>query len=513
MARAHYYYLLAPLLAAALKTAAAEHEHEHPAPEKLGKVTFATTCAAAVQPRFERAVALLHSFAYGPAEAAFREVAAADPGCAIAHWGAAMAYYNQLWEPPAADDIAKAQAELALANAHPAKSARERDFVDAAAVYYRDADHVAPADRAKAYATAMAGVAARYPDDTETEVFYALALIATAPATDRTHANQKKAVDILEPLYRKYPQHPGIAHYLIHACDSAELAPRGLAAAREYYHIAPSVPHALHMPSHIFTRLGYWDDSIASNNAARESARAHGDVGEELHATDYLVYAWLQRGRGDVAEGIAANVKTMLPTLSAGTFKVGYAANAIPVRLAIERRKWDDAAALEPLPASEPHVAAIVYWARAIGHSRGGHPDQADADIAAIDACLEKLRAAHNDYWATQTEVLADSARAWQSKARGDERGATARLAAAADKEDAIEKRPVTPGPIVPAREQLADMLLEFDLPVDSLREYKSALVLAPRRRAALEGAIAAARRLDDKDTIEAMSMQLYNWN
>lgn len=510
MARAHYYYLLAPLLVAALKATAAEHEHAHPAPEKLGAVTFPTTCAAAVQPRFERAVALLHSFAYEPAEDAFREVAAADPGCAIAHWGAAMAYYNQLWEPPGADDIAKAQAQIALAKAHPAKSARERDFVEAAAAYYRDADHVPPADRAKAYADAMAGVAARHPDDTEAEVFYALALIATAPATDRTHANQKKAVDILEPLYRKYPQHPGIAHYLIHACDSAELAPRGLAAARAYYHIAPSVPHALHMPSHIFTRLGYWEDSIASNNAARESARAHGDVGEELHAMDYLVYAWLQRGRGDVAEREMANLKQMLPSLPASKFKIGYAANAIPVRLAVEQRRWDDAAALEPLPQSEPHVAAIVYWARAIGHSRGGHPDAADADIAQIDACLESLRAAHNDYWATQTEVLADSARGWQFKARGDENEATKHLAAAADKEDAIEKRPVTPGPIVPAREQLADMLLEYDRPVDSLREYQLALTLAPRRQAALVGAIAAAKRLDDRATVDAMYEQLY---
>jgi hypothetical protein len=506
MPRTHYAYLLA-LLGAAINASAAEHSH--PAPEKLGTVTFATTCAAAVQPRFERAVALLHSFAYTPAEDAFREVTAADPDCAIAHWGAAMAYYNQLWEPPGADDIKKAQAELALANAHSAKSARERDFVEAAAVYYRDADRVSPADRAKAYETAMAGVAARYPGDTEAQVFHALALIATASPADRTHANQKRAVDILEPLYRKYPQHPGLAHYLIHACDSAELAPRGLAAAREYAKIAPSAPHALHMPSHIFTRLGYWDDSVASNTAARAAARAEGDVGEELHAMDYLVYADLQRGRDADAERVVADLKAMQPKLSASKFKIGYAANAMPVRLAVERRKWDDAAALTPLPQSEPHVAAIVYWARAIGHSRGGHPDAADADIAEIDACLEKLRAAHNDYWATQTEVLADAARAWQSKAKGDSDGATKRLAAAADKEDAIEKRPVTPGPIVPAREQLADLLLELDRPQDALREYQSALTLAPGRRGSLAGAATAAERTGDTKTAEAMRVQL----
>ena len=199
----------------------------------------------------------------------------------------------------------------------------------------------------------------------------------------------------------------------------------------------------------------------------------------------------------------------MQPKLSASKFKIGYAANAMPVRLAVERRKWDDAAALAPLPQSEPHVAAIVYWARAIGHSRGGHPDAADADIAEIDACLEKLRAAHNDYWATQTEVLADAARAWQSKAKGDSDGATKRLAAAADKEDAIEKRPVTPGPIVPAREQLADLLLEIDRPQDALREYQSALTLAPGRRGSLAGAATAAERTGDTKTAEAMRVQL----
>jgi tetratricopeptide (TPR) repeat protein len=483
--------------------------HSHPVPEKLGTVAFPTTCAAAVQPRFERAVALLHSFAYSPAVDAFGEVASADPDCAIAHWGAAMAYFNQLWEPPGPDDIARANAELALAEAHPAKSARERDFVAAAAVYYRDAERLDPAERAKAYETAMAGVAARYPDDTEAQVFYALALIATAPLTDRTHANQKRAIEILGPLYGKHPQHPGIAHYLIHACDSAELAQRGLAAAREYAKIAPSAPHALHMPSHIFTRLGYWDDSIASNIAARDAARAEGDVGEELHAMDYLVYAYLQRGHDADAERVAADLHTMLPKLSAGKFKIGYAANAMPVRLAVERRQWNAAAALEPLPQSEPHVAAIVWWARAIGHARSGHADLADADIAGIDASLEKLRAAHAEYWATQTEVLAEAARAWQANANGDSEGATKRLAAAADKEDAIEKRPVTPGPIVPAREQLADLLLERGRPEEALREYRSALALAPGRRGSLAGAAAAAERIGDVKTAAAMRREL----
>jgi hypothetical protein len=461
-----------------------------------------------VQPRFERAVALLHSFAYAPAEDAFREVTAADPDCAIAHWGAAMAYYNQLWEPPGAEDIGKAQAELALANAHPAKSARERDFVEAAAVYYRDADHVSPADRAKAYETAMAGVAARYPDDTEAQVFHALALIATASPADRTHANQKRAADILEPLYRRYPEHPGLAHYLIHAYDSAELAPRGLAAARAYAKIAPSAPHALHMPSHVFTRLGDWNDSVTSNLAARAAAHAGGDVGEELHAMDYLTYAYLQLGHDADAKRIVDDVRAM-HGLAATKFKIGYAANAMPVRFAIERRQWKDASLLEPLPDSEPQVAAIVYWARAIGAARGGHSTDAVSDIGKIDASVSRLKAAGNAYWQTQTEVLADSARAWQllANAHGDE--AIARLRAAADKEDATEKLPLTPGPIVPAREQLGDMLLEGGRPADALREFKVALIAAPGRRGALTGAAQAAERSGDAESSRQFRAQL----
>ena len=488
--------ILVPLLGCAFY-ASAEQEHSHPAPEKLGKVTFSTSCAKNVQARFERAVALLHSFTYSLSERAFREVADADPGCAIAHWGVAMSYFHQLWDPPEGDDLRTASAEIARAQKPPAASARERAFIDAAAVYYRDSDRVPHAERAKAYERAMADVAAHYPDDVEAQIFYALALIADAPPTDRTHANQKHAVDILEPLYRRYPQHPGLAHYLIHANDSAELAPRGLAAAREYAKIAPSAPHALHMPSHIFTRLGYWDDSIASNLAARAAAHAQGDVGEELHAMDYLTYAYLQRGRDADAERVVADARAM-STLSAANFKIGYAANAMPVRLAVERRQWSAAASLEPLPQSEPHVAAIVYWARAVGRARNGHANDADADIARIDACLDQLKTSGNVYWATQTEVLAESARAWQLKANAQADAATQHMRAAADKEDAIEKRPVTPGPIVPAREQLAEMLLELDRPQEALREFEVALTSAPGRRGTLTGAIKAAERVGD---------------
>lgn len=467
--------------------ASAQHDHaSHPAPEVLGAVVFPTSCSAAVQPRFERALALLHSFAYTQAEQGFRDVVAADPACAIAHWGVAMSTFHPLWDNPDARTLANGATELAQARALGTGSPRERAFIAAAAAYFRT-DGTPHAGRAKAYEQAMADVAARFPDDVEAQIFHALALVAIAPPTDRTHANQKRAADILEPLYRRYPQHPGIAHYLIHACDSAELAPRGLVAARAYAKIAPSAPHALHMPSHVFTRLGAWDDSVASNNAARAAAHAAGDVGEELHAMDYLTYAYLQLGRDADARRIVDEAAA-LHGLAAGKFKIGYAANAMPARYAIERRQWKDATLLQPLPDSEPHVAAIVYWARALGASRSAHPHDADADIAAIDTCIAKLDADGNVYWATLTRVLADSARAWQHQARGHTDAAIALLRTAADREDASEKLPVTPGPIVPAREQLGDLLLEAGRPADALREFRTALKDAPGRRGATSG-------------------------
>ena len=499
---------LALLLCTFAAAANAQEAHtSHPAPEKLGSVTFPTTCAAGVQARLERALALLHSFTYTEAEKGFHDVAAADPKCAIAHWGVAMSLYHPLWETPSAADLAKGSSELERAQRLGTGSPRERAFIDAAGAYYKDYEHVAPAVRAKAYEQAMADVAARFPDDMEAQTFHALALLATASPTDRTHANQKRAGEILEPLYRAHPQHPGLAHYLIHAYDSAELASRGLDAARAYAKIAPSAPHALHMPSHVFTRLGYWNDSVASNLAARKAAHAAGDVGEELHAMDYLTYAYLQLGRDADAKRVVDDLAAMRG-LGAGKFKIGYAANAMPVRYAIERRQWAEASALQPLPDSEPHVAAIVYWARAIGASRSGHPKGADADIAAIDASIARLDAAGNAYWATQTRALADSARGWQLFANGKSDEAVAHLRTAADTEDAAEKLPVTPGPIVPAREQLGDLLLEARRPADALREFKTALAGAPGRRGATMGAAQAAERSGDAEAAKRFRAQ-----
>jgi hypothetical protein len=497
----------------ALALAAAVHagddeQHSHPAPEKLGTVSFPTSCAPAVRAEFDRALALLHSFAYAASEQAFREVATRDPGCAIAHWGIAMSLFHQLWEPPSGEALREGAEQVRKAAEIPAGSRRERQYVEALGSYYVDAEHEAAAARAERYARAMAEVARNNPQDAEAQIFYALALIATAPPADKTHANQKRAAAILEPIFRRQPQHPGVPHYLIHAYDSAELAPQGLAAARAYSKIAPSAPHALHMPSHIFTRLGLWDDSIASNQAARAAAHQQGDLGEELHAMDYLTYAFLQRGRYAEAEQLVLELRSE-KNVAAGQFKTGYAATAMPVRLAVERRAWDSTASLEVLPQSARHVAALVYWARAIGQARAGHPRAADAEVDRLSACLRALQSAGNTYWAMQVEVLLKEAQAWRLVADGQAESALASLRAAADEEDAVEKLPVTPGPIVPAREQLGELLLDLNHPQQALQEFRTALTLAPARRGALVGAIAAAEHLGDTQAVAQLRAQL----
>jgi hypothetical protein len=496
------------MLCAASAQAADDEHHSHPAPEKLGSVDFANSCASAVQSSFERAVALLHSFAYDASELAFRDVSGRDPKCAIAHWGMAMTHYHQLWDPPSGEELRKGAGQIQQAVDLRAASLRERQFIDALATYYRDADQAPPAVRAERYAGAMSGVARDNPGDPEAQIFYALALIATAPPVDKTHVNQKRAAAILEPLYRSQPQHPGLAHYLIHAYDSTELAPRGVAAARAYAKIAPSAPHALHMPSHVFTRLGLWNDSIASNQAARAAAHAQGDVGEELHAMDYLTYAYLQSGRYAQAEQVVVELRSMAD-LPASQFKASYAATAMPVRLAIEQHAWNRAVLLEPLPRSPPHVAALVYWARALGRARGEHPQSADSDIAKLEACLHELQTANNAYWATQVDILLKEAQAWQSVANGDSAAAIQGLRRAADEEDAVEKLPVTPGPVVPAREQLAELLLDVKRPGEAMQEFRTARVMAPRRRGALVGAIAASERVGDTQVATQLRAEL----
>jgi tetratricopeptide (TPR) repeat protein len=468
-------------------------EHEHPVPEKLGTVQFPTSCSSKEQKSFERGVALLHSFAYSAAEKAFGDVAKADPKCAMAHWGIAMTYFHPLWPPPLPEEtVARGREEIERAR-QLGGSDRERAFIEALSFIYAQ-DSVPYRDRVNRYTAAMGKLAERNPDDAECQIFYALALVATAPPTDSTHSNQKKATALLEPLFRKYPQHPGIPHYLIHAYDNVEMASRGVEAARIYAQIAPSAPHALHMPSHIYTRLGMWQESIASNTAARKAAREENDIGEELHAMDYLIYADLQLGRDQEAGQVLDDLRKMAG-LSPKYFKVAYAASAMPARYAIERRKWDEAAELAPMPDALPQAAAITAWSRAVGFARGKQVGPARAEIAKLTSAYEQMRTAGDEYWATQIHVQLNSALAWINYAEGKRAEAIKLMRAAADEEDAVEKLPVTPGAIVPAREQLGDLLLELGNTKEALKEFNSALTQTPKRRGSLTGTerIAAA--------------------
>ena len=465
---------------------AAEH-HDHPVPEKLGAVTFPTSCNPASQKKFERAVALLHSFAYSATENAFRELITTDPQCAMAHWGLAMSYVHPLWEPHIyPDDAAKGQQAIQDAK-RLGGSERERGFIDALDQLYANAESAPYPKRAVAYATAMEKLAQRYPNDVECQVFYALSLLSISSPADKTHVKDKKAADILEPLFKKLPQHPGVAHYLIHACDNSEMARRGVEAARLYAQIAPSAPHALHMPSHIHTRLGMWEDSIASNRAARKAARDEGDIGEELHAMDYLTYAYLQLGRNEEAAAVLKDLAGM-PNLRSNEFKVGYAASAMPIRYAIERQNWNDAARLEPIAGTPAHVHALTIWARAVGSARGGNAAAARQELPGLEADQSKLQSIGEDYWALQVKVLMTEAAAWIAFAEGKGDEAIRLMRQAADEEDSVEKRPVTPGPVVPAREQLGDLLLQLKRPQEAVAEFETALRSAPLRRGAVQG-------------------------
>jgi tetratricopeptide (TPR) repeat protein len=471
----------------------AQETHSHGVPERLGKVSFPVSCTPAAQQQFERGVALLHSFAYAAAKDAFQDATQADPHCAMAHWGVAMTYFHQLWEPPLSPaTIPIAQKEIQQAQQLAPGTDRERQFINALGLICQDAATVPYHTRALNYEAAMSALASNNRNDVEAQVFYALALLANAPPSDKTHARQKQAAELLEPLDRAYPQHPGIPHYLIHAYDNAELAPRGLSAARAYSQIAPSAPHALHMPSHIFTRLGLWDDSIASNLAAQAAARQQGDTGEELHSMDYLVYAYLQSGRDADAAQVIQQIKNM-PRANAGDFKIAYASTAMRVRYAVERRQWAEAAAIVTPAGAPPQVAAIAVWARALGLARTGHAVEAQREVDRLRQFHGQLRQSGEDYWAVQVDILTREIMAWSAQAERKPDEAAALMRASADEEDSIEKLPVTPGPIVPAREQLGDLLLEQNHSKLALKEFEATLITSPGRRGARQGAAHAA--------------------
>ena len=489
----------------------AQDAHTHAAPEKLGVVSFPISCRPEVQQQFDRGVALLHSFAYADARNAFQGVVQQDKRCAMAHWGIAMTYFHQLWDPPILPETAStAQKEIERAQQLVTNSERERNFIKALAKLYQNSDSLPYTTRALSYEHAMSALVSQNTADVEAKVFYALALLANASPTDKTHSNQKQAASLLEPLYRSHPQHPGIPHYLIHAYDNAELAPKGLQAAKAYAQIAPSAPHALHMPSHIFNRLGLWDDSIASNLAAMKAAQEQGDPGEELHAMDYLVYAYLQSSRDSEADQVVQRLQGM-SGLDAADFKIGYAYTVMPIRLAVERGDWAGAAKIVSPDGVPPHVAAIAVWARGMGLSRSGRVAEAQAEADRLRHIETQLRASgnqsnnqstnqsNNDYWAAQVHILSREVMAWSAEANGKHQEAVNLLREAADQEDGIEKLPVTPGPILPAREQLGFLLLQQNHPELAATEFQTALANAPGRRVALQGAARAAELFSHK--------------
>jgi tetratricopeptide (TPR) repeat protein len=476
-------------------------QHEHATGERVGRVSFAVSCRAAVRPDFEQAVAYLHSFWYEKATAAFRDVVARDSTCAMGYWGQAMSLWHPLWTPPSPAELSAglAAAERGVALA---RTPRERDYLDAVATFYRDAGRLDNGARLTAYVQKIEAVARRYPADTEASIFYALGLIALGQAhpTDTTFTYQRRADSILEPVFARRPAHPGLAHYLIHANDAPRLATHGLNAARHYAAIAPDVPHAQHMPSHLFVRLGLWDDAIASNLRSAASGRAFERAqhmtalwDQTGHAWDYLMYAYLQQGKDSAARAIVAEAAGVTDGFPAGSLINEYALAAIPARYALERGRWDEAARLEVRPAPEWRAAeAITHFARALGVARG-RPDSAAlaAELAALTGIERDLRQAGGPqtYWADQVKIQILAAGAWNTLVIGHDTAAALEQAkAAADIEDVTQKHPVTPGPVLPARELYGDMLLAVGRSDEAAAAYGEVLRNGPGRRRSLDG-------------------------
>lgn len=480
-----------------------EHGHE----EKYGKVFFPISGTAEAQRAFERGVAILHSFQYDDAERSFNAAIEADQECAMGYWGIAMSHYHPIWEPPDEKALKKGWEAVEKAKTIGGKTERERDYISAIEVFYKDSDKLDNRTRALAYSKAMEHLSQRYPEDDEASIFYALSLLsrAVAPATDKTYANQKKAGEILERVFAEHPEHPGIVHYIIHAYDYPALANRALKSARTYARIAPSAPHALHMPSHIFTRLGLWEESAKTNATSALSAKQLYEKGGssthyELHALDYMMYAYLQLGRDADAKKVFDDEEKIMAS-ERDDWASAYAHAAVPARYALEGQRWSEAAVLVPKPTRYPYAEAITYFAKAIGATRNG-------DAAAAHNAVEKLQSLRDNAsrgkdlystWAAdQIEVQRLTAAGWLARLEGQNEEAVHLVRSAADLEDASEKDPVTPGAIAPAREMLAELLLELNRPEEAYREYLTSLKVSPNRARGLFGAARAAELAGD---------------
>src|SRR5213080_3101787 len=512
---------LAALVVAVPLAAQAPGEHDGHA-QQLGRVRFATSCDAAAGTEVERGVAYLHSFWYEKAAETFAAAAAADSGCAMAFWGQAMSVLHPLWTPPSSADARAALGVIDRGLAR-AKTTRERGYLNAIRAYYADYDRTDPKARLVRYALAMDSVRRRSPSETEAAIFYALALIAVgqANATDTTFTYQKRADSILEPLFRLEPDHPGLAHYLIHTNDVPQLARHGLPAAQRYATIAPDVPHAQHMPSHIFTRLGLWDDAIASNTRSAAAARAYeverglnGMWDQRTHALDYLAYAYLQQGRDTAARRVVDEAAAARAGYPAGSLPHEYAVAAIPARFTLERGEWAAAARLAVRPAPEwPAAEAITHFARAIGAARSSDTALARREIVALAQVESTLTVSGGPqlYWAGQVAIQRLAARAWLEVATGDTAAAILHAGQAADREDGTQKHPVTPGPVLPARELEGDLLLAVQQPAAAAQAYRRTLALSPNRARSLFGLAQAAAQAGDLAVARATYQQFLN--
>jgi tetratricopeptide (TPR) repeat protein len=492
-----------------------------------GKVEFPISCASSAQSEFSRGVALLHSFFYEEARRVFASVAERDPKCAMAQWGIAMTWWHPIWTPPTADEMKAGKAAIEKAMAMDAGTDRERGFITALNVYYNTPDSssadavgqschgpVGPRDRVIAYEKAMHQLRDKYPDDFETQAFYAFAVLAVGYATpnDTSLSKQLEAAAIFERLWKQNPNHPGVVHYLIHCYDYPALAQRGLAAAQSYASIAPWVPHALHMPSHIFTRLGMWDESIAANGASAEASRAyaamrHRDAteAEELHALDYLAYSYLQEARDTEAKKIvdlATKVQKTNPELE---FSAAYALAAIPTRYVFERNDWAAAATLTvpnvPHWSSFPFMEALIEYGHALGRAHTGDLDGARKAIARMQQLRDATKEARFDYFKNHLDLQMQAASAWVAAGEGKKNEAIEMLRRSADAEDILGKHPVSPGAFVPIREQLGSLLLETGQPKEAQHEFEAALKIYPGRFRGLYGAAQAAEKSGDKES------------
>ena len=503
--------LIPVILLVLVASASLAREHQRGTGEKLGAVHFATSCNGAAQNDMNRSVALLHSFDFSRAVDSFNAALGKDATCAIAYWGIALSDWGNPFAPGIIDKrlLQLGRESVERGEILGAKTDRERAYLAAVSNLYRDFESTPQQGRLLAYRNAMGDLAAKYPEDHEAKIFYALALAVAADPGDKTYADQLKAGTILEKLFEEEPTHPGLAHYIIHAYDVPALAGRALVAARRYSDIAPDAPHALHMPSHSFTRLGYWQASIDSNVAAAAAARRRGQTAEELHDSDYETYAYLQTGQDEAAGRIVRSLpeiasrfdpKALL--IGAGPPAAGYfALAAIPARYALERRDWQQAEQLALRETPFPFTDAITWFARGLGAARLGHTAAANEASNALKLIQERLLRANEPYWARQVEIQALAVAAWSALATGAKEDALRQMESAAEMEDRTEKSAVTPGPLSPARELLGEMFLEMNDPTKALNQFEATLKREPRRFNSLYGAAQAAQLRGSLDT------------